>query len=326
MQSLGTASLAIPLLVSLGGCYGAQLDPSLSGVFACDEGEQPCPEGQACVNGRCASTEVLPTVSILNPEEGKALTTLATEVGPLGPDIAPIDVVLSFQGNNLELGPAGSGDHVFGQGHLAVFVDGEEEAVIDSGSITDLNQLTISVGPRPGPHRIAVQARRNDGIDYDNPEALATRLIWLENVATAGTRPQVAIRYPWPGQAFDLQDQSLEVQVMTLNFDLQNSVDGGGQTERTGHAHVYYAISFPECSRDEVCDQSYLGVAGTPVDGEAFSRAPLQLPTSGEQSTTLTTVLRNIDHSIYRFPFGCVEDSPLCVLTFDEIEIIRAGG
>ncbi|MCA9708752.1 MAG: hypothetical protein KDK70_23095 [Myxococcales bacterium] len=306
------------------GCYTAELDPALPGVFACTAGDESCPSGQLCVNARCEDADTLPSLTILNPEEGFKDVTRAPDEPPLPVDVDDVPMLVTFQGSNLSLVPASSGaNHVFGEGYVAVFVDGSEVATFEAGNISDRNSLTVDIPPVPGPHRIALQARRNDGVDYDNEQALATRLIWLENELTVGMRPFVAIRSPWPGQTFGLEAQSLEVQVMTLNFDLV-STESGTQQEGNGHSHIYYDAQFPPCAEDDACDQGYLGTAKAPQPGESFSRGTILLPNSGEQSATLTAVLRNYDHTIYRYPFGC-KGGPLCFIAYEDVEILRVG-
>ncbi len=329
MKSLGIIASSLSLgAVLLSGCYSAQVDPDLSGVFACDPADETaaCPAGQICVNERCVDMEGVPSLTILNPEEGdRELTEVADYTIP-GPEATPVSVNLTFQGSNLDLiTRSAANEHEFGQGYVAIYVDGSEVATLEDGNVAERNSVMLEISPEPGPHRIAIQAMRNDGVDYDNPEAFATRLIWLENVDTVGMRPFVAIRSPWPGTSFNLEDQEVEIQVMTLNFTLEAS-DSSQQAEARGHAHIYYDETFPGCALDEICDDGYIGVAAAAINNEQFSRGEILLPASNEDGTTLTAVLRNINHLIYQFPYGCEADMPeTCQLAFDGIEILRTG-
>ncbi|MEM9462503.1 MAG: hypothetical protein AAGF11_50610 [Myxococcota bacterium] len=323
--------LGLALGPVLGGCYSTELDPDLTGVFACrtaqESAEQPaCPSGQTCVNGRCEDSNALPTLSIINPEESKVFLVDLSVGNAM--EVDPIPVNLTVQGSNLELvGSPSSSDHVFGQGQVAIYMDGEEVATVTEGSLSAPAPLPLLIPPIPGPHRIAVRARRNDGLDYDNDSALSTRLVWVENANNEGVLPMVAIRWPWPGTIISTDDEQVEVRITTLNFQLvdADNTDNTRREAEIGHAHVYYDQEFPRCAMDDLCDDSYLGVAGTPPAGE-LSRSDLVLPASDEQIASLTAVLRHYNHSIYRHPFGCEDpgsEAESCQLIFEEIEIIR---
>lgn len=322
---------SLALVLTLGGCYSTQLDPDLTGVFACSSAEESaggsvCPSGQTCVNERCEDSDSLPTLSIINPEETKVFLVDLSAEDPT--QIDPISVNLTFQGSNLELtGSSSSSDHVFGQGQVAIYMDGEEVATVTEGSLSAPAPLPLLIPPIPGPHRIAIRARRNDGLDYDNDSALSTRLVWVENANNEGVLPMVAIRWPWPGTIISTDDEQVEVRVATLNFQLvdADNTDDTRREPEIGHAHVYYDREFPRCALDDLCDDSYLGVAGTPPAGE-LSRSDLVLPASDEQIASLTAVLRHYNHTIYRHPFGCEDpesEAQSCQLIFEEIEIIR---
>ncbi len=327
MKSLGTIVLSLQAL-ALGACYNTTLDPDLTGVFACTvDDETSCPTGQTCINERCEDIDAVPTLTIINPEEGDKELTDALDYEEPGPDATPVMVNLSFQGSNLDLvTPSTAADPEFGLGYVAIYVDGAEAATLEAGNIAERNTVMLELSPEPGAHRIAIRAHRNDGVAYDNAEAFATRLIWFENRITEGERPFVAIRSPWPGTTFDLEDQQIEVQVMTLNFTLEAS-DASRHEEKRGHAHIYYEDTFPSCSEDEICDDGYIGVAAAAAGAEKFSRGDILLPASGADGTSLTAVLRNIDHRIYEHPYECELTAPdTCNLIFDEIEILRTEG
>lgn len=303
------------------GCYTAQLDPDLVGLFACDRDDEDagCPPGQACVNERCEDADAVPSLVVLNPEDEAHVTGPVLEVpmsGPLGP---PIMLDLGLRGS-LQLVPRDEqADHELGQGYIVVIIDGQEQRTIDRGSVAAPMAVPIEVTPVAGPHRIVLQAHRNDGIPYDNPEATATRLFWLENELTEGSRPYVAIKSPWPGTVV-AADADVQVEVAALNFELLDP--GGARQERQGHAHVFYDQRFPECGQDPTCDELYLGV----TDAAGLTE-PFELPPSSAPTSTLTAGLRHNDHTSYGFPMGCDPTTgppDLCQPIFETIELRRA--
>lgn len=314
-------ALAVPLLG--GGCYSAQIDPDVGGAFACgadaeDAEDAACPESLVCVNDRCEDPDLVPSLAVLSPEDESSVFDM--RVFQLGmPPGEPVRVEVRIQGSLTLVSAGGGVAPVFGEGHVRVLVDGEEQATVDSGSIDGSRPVEVDVPALAGPHRIVVQAYRSDGEPYDNPEARASRLFWLEN--PVAPRPFVAIKSPWPDTVIDLDDDSLTVELATLHFELADP--GGPPQEGVGHGHIYVdaPLRFPECVTNPSCDDSYLGVAGQSATGE------LALPESGEGSGFLTAVLRTGDHDVYGFPFGCDASMPgpldVCSPVFDEIEIVR---
>lgn len=319
---LGSLAIALALV---SGCYTAQLDPDLDGVFACsldDDEASACPAGQTCVNARCESAERVPELAVINPEDEQSLfrgdivdpMTMAMPGEPV-----PIDIVI--QGSIVLV--SADADAVFGEGHVKVFVDGEEHVTLDTGSIDSPTSQTVRVRPVAGPHRIVLQAYRSDGVAYDNPEATATRLFWFEHDEELLRRPFVAIKSPWPGTVFDLDEQDLTIELAAVQFEFidPGSPPGVGQ----GHAHVAHdpRMDYPECVKDPGCDNVYLdrGVVG------ASRTADAELPAGDVGSDRLTAVLRNTNHSPFGFPLGCdpAMTGPLdvCSPVFDTVEVVR---
>ena len=314
--SLGSLGAVAAVLAS--GCYTAKLDPDLAGAFACelDDEDSPCPAGQACVNGRCEDSQLLPSLKVIDPEAEQIIERL--EVIDLGmgmPGLVPLEIQL--QGSLSLVSASAGADPVFGEGHVKVFIDGQEQVTIDDGSIDGSTIVMAEVPAVAGAHRIVLQAYRNDGEAYDNPEATATRLFWL--VGGVLTRPFVAITSPWPGTVFDLELQDIDVEVATLDFMLRDP--GGPPQTGVGHAHLYYdpRVPFPECANDPGCEGTYLGVAGESRTGT------MTLPEADEGDGSLSVMLRNTDHSPYRIPFDCDPmQGPLeCASVFDTITIKR---
>ncbi|HET6584082.1 MAG TPA: hypothetical protein VFG69_11550 [Nannocystaceae bacterium] len=288
-------------LVLGGGCFTADLDPDKTGVFACASDED-CAGDDVCVNQRCESE--VQTVEIRNPEDEDTfdVTDAALDM--------PRMISVTIAGT-LELVAPG-GDHVSGEGHIAVFVDGMEIAPVTSGPFSAGIVVPITVANRPGPHRVAIKARRNDGTDYDNIGAQATRLFWIDD----GT-PQVAIKSPWPNTTFGLDSQTITFQVTSLRVMLVPPMAEGMIDPAKGHTHIYYDETFPACLMDPMCDPNYIAI------GEARNQDLMAtIPGSAETSATLTAVLRNVDHTLYLFDpdgDGPMEERPI----LDTITIVR---
>jgi hypothetical protein len=324
--SLGSLGVVAAGLVS--GCFTAKVEPDLAGVFACDRDDEDsaCREGQACVNGRCEDESLVPELDVITPENEQSLfrgdvVDLLMMQMPGGP--VPIDIVIQ---GSIELVPADpDADPVFGEGHVRVFIDGEEQMTLDTGSIGSPTTQTVQVPPVAGPHRILLQAYRSDGTTYDNPEATATRLFWFEPESTLLQRPFVAIKSPWPGTVFDLDEQPLTIELAAIHFELLDP--GTPPQEGQGHAHVAHdpRMDYPECVKDPGCDSVYLrdGVVGT------SKTAAVELPASDEGSDRLTAVLRNTNHMPYGIPMQCDPAAPdvpnACIPVFETIEIVRSA-
>lgn len=329
LPALAVTGLCLTAGLLGSGCYTAQLDPDLGGVFSCesdqDDGgdDEACPSGQACVNERCEDAEAVPALFVLNPEdEDSVIRDDVIDMLMMGQmPGAPLELTINIQGS-LELVPASAeAEPVFGQGHVRVTIDGNDEGAttIDTGSIDGSTQVTVSVPPLAGPHRIVLQAFRNDGVAYDNPEATATRLFWLEN--TVARRPFVAIKSPWPGTRFGRDRETIDIELAT-NEPAFVFVDPASDRQAgRGHGHVHYGAMFPRCVEETECDEGYLGVVGASLEGSIL------LPESFEQDATLSVVLRHIDHTPYGIPFECdpTQPGPInpCMAVFETIEIRR---
>jgi hypothetical protein len=108
--------------------------------------------------------------------------------------------------------------------------------------------------------------------------------------------------------------------VATLNFEMREA--GMPPQEGRGHVHVYYDRVFPGCADTTDCDRAYLTIVNPPRGTtDDLASAPIVLPESAATMATLTAVLRNDDHSAYRFPFGDPEGS----LIFNDVSIVRVG-
>lgn len=293
----------VPLMFAVsaglvGGCFSTDLDPDAVGAFACGEnaGNADCPTGQACSNGRCQDIDVLPTIAISGPDPTVAPMFDAT----LGDEI---DEVLLFgvpQAFTL-VDPAANSEHVFGEGHISVSVDGDEVATITSGTIAGGREVGISIGNEVGAHRLSVRLMRNDGDAYDHQGARDNNLYWLRD-----GQPRIAVTKPWPGDRFSLDEQELEIEVGVIDFEVVPP--GGADTPRLGHAHVHYDAPFPECPEESACDSDYMVITDTPIEGSGGLTRPnddtvARLPAeTAARDVEVTAILRNVNHSPYRLP------------------------
>lgn len=269
--------LAVPLVV--GGCFSAELDPAIGGAFACSDAPgEACPEGASCINGRCEIDDA-PFVEVRSPE---ALNQAMFDENAG----ASVPQRVTIGGMDLELEPPG-GEHVFGRGHIDVFVDGVLATSVTSGGLSGGIDLNVDVPNTVGAHRVALQAVRNDNKPYDNEGAAASRLFWFDD-----GEPHVGIQKPWAGVSFGLGDEDIELQIAVINFTLEPPSFGNNE-DTFGHVHIYYDIT-NACFDDDACDANYIGVA---VDDKTLRGT---IPESGEKIANITAVLRNRDHTLFR--------------------------
>lgn len=314
--------LACIVTGTLTGCFSAELDPNAAGAFACGRAvdDAPCPEGQACSAGRCQLSETLPVVTISGPVDGEVQTFI-----PGGPDLKPVVAFSISEGFEL-VNAEENATHVFGQGHAAIYVDGQKLAIVSEGSAAGSREVTVTLPNTVGAHRISVELVRNDGVHYDHPEAVDRHLFWLSD----GT-PRVAVADPWPGQVFSLDKQAIDVRVGVVDFEI---VPTGLDPEfRRGHAHVHYDAPFPACEDDPLCAPNYFVVTDTAFNDDPAFGVPnpdsvAQLPAADEPGeATITPVLRNINHTAYRLPDGTPDDENFPPTTgdlvFNTITIVR---
>ncbi len=275
------------LSVALSGCYVADLDAGLEGVYTCQildatEPNVDCPDGLLCDGSRCMSE--IPTVEVRSPEAREAFTD-------------PGLVVIRVVGSGIDLGTDASDP---GVGFIRVTLD-DQEIDITSGPISDgIVVADLTIPTTPGGHRISARALRADGTPFGNPEAVDTRLFWIND-----GQPHVAITKPWPGSDIDIGTPLVDFEAAVLNFDI--SVSDTDPVTGQGHVHLYYDEVFPACAQDPVCDSGYIAVvAASPGEGTLrIADTSATVPESAETTATITAVLRQNDHT----PF-CIVDDP----------------
>lgn len=300
----------IPFALALG-CFTTDLDPTKTGVFACnDDPGGECPDGQSCVNGRCEGEDP-PTVRVQAPEE-------EMDIGLGDVPIGSMRTVTMTVTGTLEIVPSG-GDHVFGEGHLEITVDDAAAPIIvESGA--GVVSVDVQVANTVGPHRISVKAIRNDDAPYDHEGSTSNRLFWISD----GNTPLVGIKSPWPGQEFPLDATEIEVTAaVTGGFVLQAANPLGNPEILTGHVHVYYAQAIEMCIADPECDMGYIETIIAPdMPTGTFGTKVVTLASSGAGTFPVSVVLRNINHTLYLHdpdPEVDGDEFPL----FDEVEILR---
>lgn len=264
-------------VVCLTACPSNGPDPALT----C-ESDEDCPAAQSCLQHSCLAAE-LPDVLLLDPEDGQPFA--------YGDGSTPHAQTLTISATNLVLGSMqGASEAVIGEGYLVVFVDEVEVGVIDSGDLGGGVQMDVEIPDVPGVHRIRVQARLHDGTDYDNETGAVRSLVWVDD-----GREHVALRRPWPNDAFSLEAQKIEAEI---------AVFGGLQIGRPASGlmltHVFYDASFPACLEDPQCEHNYHGL----VPSNDNEYGPVLLPESAAGTVTLTALVANSDHTTYSDDLG----------------------
>src|SRR5688572_4679270 len=110
----GRIIVSISSLMSAG-CYEAELDPNLYGVYVCDQ-DSDCALGSTCVEGVCEA----------DPNGGTGPTIRVTDPPQL--EIFPSDqqtrIPLIVTGQNLELTASDGSDAATNAGYVEILLDG----------------------------------------------------------------------------------------------------------------------------------------------------------------------------------------------------------
>jgi hypothetical protein len=267
-------------LLSLAAC-----GPEESVIHTCVV-QADCPASLSCLQQVCESV-TLPNVQILSPEDGLTL--------PWMDDGAEHIATLSITATDLILRPlAESNEKVIGEGHLVVFVDEVEVATIDEGDLSGGVALEIAIADTPGVHRLRVQARLNDGSVYDNLEGSDRKLMWVDDGLE-----HVALRTPWPGDAFPLESLLINAEVAVMG---DSAITIGPPASGNKHVHVFYdeGEPFTDCITNQICFLSYEGLV--PSDSDEFG--PVAFPPAAAGMARLTAIVMNADHTAYTYTDG----------------------
>jgi hypothetical protein len=279
-MSLRCASWTLGLLalLSIGACTS---DPEIHTCVV----QEDCPASLFCLQQVCESTP-LPSVRIVFPED--------STLYPWKNDGTAHSEMLMVQATDLTLRPQSeSSERIVGEGYLVVFVDEVEVATIEDGDLASGVWMDITFEDSPGVHRLRVQARLNDGTDYDNREGAARSLIWVDD----GLQ-HVAFRRPWPGDVFPLEEQAIEAEVAVMG----GAIEIGPPESGLLHGKVYYdAEPFDECLMNPSCYVDYRGIV--PSDDDEFG--PVFLPRADAAGTVdLTVAVSTAYHEIHMYEDG----------------------
>lgn len=286
----------------LAGCFSAELDDTLGDAFACEPGDDAaCPEGMQCIVDRCQRDADVPFVDIVSPTNGQEFT--------------PGSIVSLGLDGSVDLKAEG-GEHVFGEGHLVILVDGEEQARLEAGTLAGTNlDLDVGAASSAGAHRIAVELRRNDGEPYIHEGAKATRLIWARD-----DRVRVAIVAPWPGSEIAADVDSVDVTVSFLNF-----TPGMPESGAAGHIHIFSDEDVPSCAPTNDCSRSpanYNALFALDEGDARTATGPLTLPADGREEITISAMLVTDLHNALD-PDDATVQTGTQNPVFDEIVVLR---
>jgi|GEM_PF-1431847 len=278
-------------------CFTNELDPSIAGAFACgrEADGADCPDDMSCSSGRCEADATLPRVTISGPGDGDS-QAFAADAG----ETISETILFSVSGDFDLVDPASTNEHVYGEGHVIITIDGTLVATITDGvALAGGREIPVEIPNRVGAHRIAVELIRNDGEPYDHRDSSQRNLFWLSD----GT-PRIAITKPWPGERFPLGEEEIDVEVGVVDFQLAGA--GVAPILGQGHAHIHYDDPFPECV-DSPCDGGYIVIADAPLEEGKFAEPSdsvvARLPEENSaRDVELTAILRHVDHPPYRLP------------------------
>ncbi len=301
----------VAVWIALAGCAAPDVDFGRSGVFACEpDADSPCENDGICAAGLCYLADEQPRVEIISPE--------VPAFSRYEPGASAIPVALrvvsnaNFGSADPEDGPPGS---------LQITVDSVVVAQADSGDPISGLDIPVSITNTPGPHRIAVQLLRTDGTPYDN-EAARARLAYF---VVEDDQAYVAVTKPWPGDEIPGRTQQLDVEVATFNFEIVPA--GLSASEGIGHVHMHYAEDIRTCYLERVCDARAAAIIDRAADNGVGMGLAL-FPSTEAESTTVSVVLRGVDHSPYLVPFSdcnVLEPPASCSVITDTIAIERTA-
>jgi len=227
--------VAYPLvgLLGLAGCYSAELDPEVAGVYVC-EADIDCALGQVCGGGVCRpeGEPLGPALEVTDPP--------LLHVFPQGSSNLPI----SIGGSHLQLTSQES--EVLDAGYIEVYVDGALVDAVTDGDLEEGIDLDALAMPQTGGlHHLVISARHLDGQRFDNPESEAHLAFWVDDGAE-----HVGILSPAPAARVEQDLREVRVEVAALNFTFVNPgfLPPGQNIEPSlGYVHLFIDADVPGC-------------------------------------------------------------------------------
>src|SRR5688572_28512044 len=155
------------------GCYDAELDPELYGVYACED-DVDCALGSLCVSGRCEadpSTAPGPSIRILEPPQLDSF--------PIG---EPMNIPITIGGRDLAYTTDQSEAEGSELGYIEVLLDGAIFETISAGELGEGIELDSLFTPAHGGlHHITIVARRLNGDPFDNAASRHSVGFWVDD-------------------------------------------------------------------------------------------------------------------------------------------------
>lgn len=227
--------VAILAVLVLDGCYLAELDTSISGVYVCVD-DIDCALGHECLDGVCVATEDV---------EGPVLQIAAPQQLEIFPIDGSAEMPLIVAGRNLNLGTDESEDPL--AGYIEVELDGAVVESVAEGSLEDGIEIdSLPLPQAPGLHHLRIVARRTDGAYFESKGAEVAIGFWVDD-----GKEHVGILDPAPSARVPLfDDGGLQVEVAALNFTFMNPGYAGAEDATTpglGYVHLYVDADIPSC-------------------------------------------------------------------------------
>lgn len=305
------------LFAASAGCYGGQFDGSAADVFACSTNED-CPSSQICLLDVCV-TDDAPELTVLGPEPLQGFATDATSFS------------LTLANGNNESFVLGEPGDAAADGHVRVWVDGEEITPIVSGDLAASVRVDGISIPEPtiGAHRIRALVFDTAGKPLPNPSTVGDRLFFVNDPDAS---PMIALRKPfprWDDVPLVVTDrlvagEEFQIEVAAHNIEWHNPVDDVDQTPGQGHSHIFLLDDFPDCLPG--CNYSYMASLKPAASSSEDDRiidgpAAMLLPTE-PGARTLSAGLQHNNH----FPYGSTTDKeddwdPNTELVYDQIPV-----